>query len=108
MGVTEDRTKGAARDQKRAQPFSQLFGYGERSNVAEAGMARNLHCLRRVEVQLRMIRLGRLGTSASLLPAFAFAQRRDVRDVVFSVPRVEGERIVQRHGFLPIGVAKLA
>jgi len=38
LGVSEDRTKGAARDQKRAQAFSQLFGYGERSNVAEAGM----------------------------------------------------------------------
>ena len=38
--------------------------------------------------------LGPSGISASLLPAFAFAQRRDVRDVMFSVPRVEGERIV--------------
>jgi hypothetical protein len=38
LGVTEDQTKGAKRDPKRAQAFSQLFGHGERSNVAEAGM----------------------------------------------------------------------
>jgi hypothetical protein len=52
------------------------------------------NCLRRVEVQLRMIRSGVWEQVARLLPAFAFAQRRDVRDVMFSVPRVEGERIV--------------
>jgi hypothetical protein len=38
LGVTEDRTKGATPAEKRAQAISQLYGYGERSNVAEAGM----------------------------------------------------------------------
>jgi hypothetical protein len=38
LGVTEDRTKGATHEQKRARALGQLDGYGDRSNVAEAGM----------------------------------------------------------------------
>src|SRR5579859_2918614 len=34
----------------------------------------------------------------SLLPAFALAQAGDVRDVMPSVPGVQSERIVERHG----------
>jgi hypothetical protein len=38
LGVTEHRTKAATRDQTRAQALGQPFGYGDRSNVTEAGM----------------------------------------------------------------------
>ena len=38
LGVTGDRTKGATHAEKRAYASSQHLGYGERSNVAEAGM----------------------------------------------------------------------
>jgi hypothetical protein len=38
LGVTEDRPKGATRDQTRAQALGQAFGYGDRGNVTDVGM----------------------------------------------------------------------
>jgi hypothetical protein len=38
LTVTKDRTGGPTADEARAQSMGQVFGYGERSNVAEAGM----------------------------------------------------------------------
>ena len=38
LGVTGGRTKRATRAETRAQGFSQHLGYGDRSDVAEAGM----------------------------------------------------------------------
>jgi hypothetical protein len=55
--------------------------------------------------------LSREGFSAAiagLLPAVAFAQGGDVRDVMFSVPGVEGERVVERHGLFVFRVTEFS